>query len=794
MGGRGSGRRRVLSAPRASWQRLAALEGWSRILLVCIGLIAVSTLISTATSEAHVLAWWGSPVRRQGALTSVAMLGLASAVVVFSTDESFERLVTASLLGSIGPTVYALYQVLGIDPLTWDAGVLTRASSTFGNPLFFSGYLITVWPLTLGRAITHPRRASAWVLACLQLAALVAARSLGPALALLAAGGAVGLLVLAARGRRRGTVVLSGAAVVVSLVFVSAVPARLHRLIPPTPGVDGARPSGATAAVRIALWEAAARGVSARPGRLAFGSGPESMTGVLSRQAGAELRAFEGQDTSPDRAHNDTLEVLASLGVVGLVLHVALIVAALGAALTGLGLLESSRAGRFAWLAVAALLGAVAAATWIGGGLWGVALAPPAAFVFVLAAWVACHARDGIARPEAATIGIAAVTAAWVAHFMDAHLSVETVGSGLNAAVAMAMTAGLARSLGRGQPVPVGGASPDRRDRRERHGMAVLAGWTVAVLTVGLAGPQAESGGAVWLISATALVLAMSSTGIDRRSVAVSAATWLTVVSVWLLWPAPARGLASVPTSAAAMVGRVVVLYAAAAGCLAAVTRSLTRGPAAVTRQWRQTTAWSLSAAFLVALFSTRVASADVLTWFAGRSIRAHDYATAVALDEDAAGRDPSNDRALTQMADALMGQADAVGDAARGALLARAGDALAQARAIDPFEYHHPRNLAALQRRWARRLPVNERRAHLAEADRCTTTPLNWCQAARCCGRSGPISRPNAGCFRRRSPSSIAPRHWAQPPRLSRWGMRSCVPPAPTSPGPARRGRLRPT
>jgi tRNA1(Val) A37 N6-methylase TrmN6 len=48
----------------------------------------------------------------------------------------------------------------------------------------------------------------------------------------------------------------------------------------------------------------------------------------------------------------------------------------------------------------------------------------------------------------------------------------------------------------------------------------------------------------------------------------------------------------------------------------------------------------------------------------------------------------------------------------------AEARDALARARSVDPYEYHHPRNLAALQRRWARASPPDERRVHLDEAD----------------------------------------------------------------------------
>src|SRR6185503_7487820 len=93
---------------------------------------------------------------------------------------------------------------------------------------------------------------------------------------------------------------------------------------------------------------------------------------------------------------------------------------------------------------------------------------------------------------------------------------------------------------------------------------------------------------------------------------------------------------------------------------------------------------------------------------------------SAMALYRQAGERNPSNARAFTLLADALMSRADAAADTAeRSALFKEANDALARARVADPFEYHHPRNLAALYRRWARVSAAEVRQGYQDEADR---------------------------------------------------------------------------
>jgi hypothetical protein len=249
--------------------------------------------------------------------------------------------------------------------------------------------------------------------------------------------------------------------------------------------------------------------------------------------------------------------------------------------------------------------------------------------------------------------------------------------------------------------------------------MAILVGWSTAMLTIGLAGSQFAAGAALWLIAGTAWLLSIGVTGIDARGSAVSAATWLVMTAVWLSWRDVPDGASTVSAGALALLDRVPLFYVAAGGCLVLLTRSLTT-MSGHPRDWAIGATLGLLGGAAVAAFSIRLTGADILARAAILRANERDYASAVVLYRGTIERDRSNDGALTHLADALMTQADAIADrGARDALLSQAGDALARAQAANPFEYHHPRNLAALQRRWARGLSPEERGPHLAEADR---------------------------------------------------------------------------
>jgi hypothetical protein len=713
----------IIGSP-ATCRRLAtALDDWRRLMVLFAGIAAIAMLVSTMLSEAPQLAWWGSALRAHGTFTALCALLLLIAILFVASPAFVGQLTSVVIIGSIGPTVYAFGQVLGVDPLKADANPLDRASSTLGNPLFFAGYLVTVWPLLLGRAILASRAvaqggasrtitAGLWILFALQSAVLFGARARGPMLALLVATSIGGMIAIAVSGWHRLARILAGLTLVAAISFVIVAPAWMRAPSGRVTVDETVERTTGTATVRLILWEAIARGIRAHASQMVFGLGPESTTSLMSRFAGPDLRGFEGPDTAPDRAHNDTLERLASFGATGLALQMLMGGITLAAALGGLGLLPRARTRAFMIFAALVLIGSTAAAIGSGRGLWAVAIVAPAAAVIVISGWIAWLPRNhdrATEWPGWEAVPLGAATVAWLAHLIEVALSIDTVASSLTATAAVAIIVALGARAPDGT-VPLASKS-DRTAGEANDALAILAGWSVAVLTIALSASLRAAGFSVWAIAATTWALAVVIIGVDAGRIVRSLIAWLAVVLVWLLWR-DSPGATSSFAAAVALAGRLPLFYV-----LAAVTMVMTA--LARQRHWSSAIAVSVIAGSIVGGYAIRVTSADLLMPSAAR-LRESDGAAAIALYREAGGRNPSNARVFTQLADALMLQAEGIPEAPlRNARFKEASDALARAAVADPFEYHHPRNLAALHRRWARASAPNDRRAHQDDADR---------------------------------------------------------------------------
>jgi tetratricopeptide (TPR) repeat protein/O-antigen ligase len=72
-------------------------------------------------------------------------------LVAFSFDkkERIERLLLWIFLAATLVSLYGIIQILGLDPFMWKGAFGDRAFSTFGNPNFFSAFLVWVSPLLL---------------------------------------------------------------------------------------------------------------------------------------------------------------------------------------------------------------------------------------------------------------------------------------------------------------------------------------------------------------------------------------------------------------------------------------------------------------------------------------------------------------------------------------------------------------------------------------------------------------------------------------------------------------------
>lgn len=112
-------------------------------------------LLSTIFSITPEVSWWGSYQRLQGTYTFLSYV-LFFLVIAFNMRErrQLERLISFVLLANIPVALYGLLQHWKADPLPWQGDVVFRVTSSMGNAIFISAYLIMVVPLGLYRILT----------------------------------------------------------------------------------------------------------------------------------------------------------------------------------------------------------------------------------------------------------------------------------------------------------------------------------------------------------------------------------------------------------------------------------------------------------------------------------------------------------------------------------------------------------------------------------------------------------------------------------------------------------------
>ncbi|MFQ6100196.1 MAG: tetratricopeptide repeat protein [Anaerolineae bacterium] len=309
-------------------------------------LMAGVVLLSTFTSLSPLVSLWGSYQRQQGAyllLTFALWIFLVAAHL--RTSSQRRRLLTTIVVAG---SLVALTPLAEAFPrqefsLTW------RPGGTLGNPIFLGAYLILAIPFTLARFITQhaPRNTQhvsrftfhasrlVWAVAlALQLSALLITQSRGPWV-----GALVGLTLFAALalwptyrrlvliGLAAGILLVSG--LLIGLNFGLAPLARLSQLPYVERMVLPQDLHSGTVRVRLVLWRAAEEVVTAWPEvglepdrwydlRSLVGYGPDTAAIVYTAAYPPELAHIEDPSAIWDRAHNETLDLLAMQGWLGL--------------------------------------------------------------------------------------------------------------------------------------------------------------------------------------------------------------------------------------------------------------------------------------------------------------------------------------------------------------------------------------------------------------------------------------------------------------------------------------------
>jgi tetratricopeptide (TPR) repeat protein/O-antigen ligase len=374
--------------------------------------LAVVYLIATILSVSPSASFWGSYQRLQGTYTTLSYLVIFAAVAGnLRSRDQVNRLITVVVVTSLPIALYGVLQRYGLDPVPWQGDVSVRIASTLGNSIFVAAYLIMVFPLTMGRIVTHFRSivdndedrviihmvsATGYVfIAALQVIALYLSGSRGPAMGWLASTFILGLLLILLLRKRWLIVSVAVASLLLAgFLFVfnledspleslrnSSTIGRFGMLLDPDSN---------SALVRNYIWEGAADLVAPHEPlkfpdgrsdrfniiRPIVGYGPESMFVAFNQFYIPELGQVERRNASPDRSHNETWDALVTTGILGLFAYVMLFTAIFYYALKWLGYIVDNKHRVLFYLIYfsGGVIGAVGLSLWRGIPYGGVGL------------------------------------------------------------------------------------------------------------------------------------------------------------------------------------------------------------------------------------------------------------------------------------------------------------------------------------------------------------------------------------------------------------------------------------
>lgn len=275
----------------------------------------VSAIGSGNPWQVSVYGWFG---RADGLLTLLAVASLLLAAASLSKDE-IDRLVTWLLAAGALVVLEAMGQLLGATypPRSSYSGI----SAALGNPNFFAATTAILGVLALGRAMsssrpTWQRWAAGGLFLGLAASTLLSESVQGPVALAIGVVGAGVAWSLQHRGKGRSIGWgLSAAAIIAGLVGLMLIVLQV--------GPFAAVRQAETIGYRQAYWEAAWRMMTGLP---LFGSGPDGFSRQVAAFRTESYLAAPGSTIRVSAAHDIPLQYGATMGVIGLLAWLALMV------------------------------------------------------------------------------------------------------------------------------------------------------------------------------------------------------------------------------------------------------------------------------------------------------------------------------------------------------------------------------------------------------------------------------------------------------------------------------------
>jgi len=307
-----------------------------------VSIFLLVTFVATIFSTNPYFSFFGQYMYHMEGLWATLFYAILYFVVIANLDVSkIHRIILAFLAVSAITVVYGLLQFFGIEFVKWQVSSQERIWSSMGNPNFFAAFLLMSIPMTIVMLSELKRLngtklslkiISLIALLCLQVVCLNFTYSRASWLGLFF--GLTAILILQGRQLRKARKIFKFAVLVLGLVILflfslkaiemrrlalkNLEPLETHGLISRTVKrlISTVDLSEADAASRISGWKSALEMFKERP---FLGMGPDTLSINFRRYMFPEFTRLTGHSlANPAYAHNELLQIAATMGIIGL--------------------------------------------------------------------------------------------------------------------------------------------------------------------------------------------------------------------------------------------------------------------------------------------------------------------------------------------------------------------------------------------------------------------------------------------------------------------------------------------
>jgi len=242
-------------------------------------------------------------------------------VITAAEMKSVNGIVRAVLAGSVAVIIYALMQSAGLDFVAWTASPRERVWSTLGNPDFLGAYLIMVIPLAAAvflAAGSYAGKVSLFMLFLFLSGTLVLTKSRASWLGFFVSMGMFSALLREEIFKKHGKWALSFLGIVAASVLILAAIKPVFLAVVASRLFSITDMKEANIVSRLSGYGTAIEAIKKSP---LLGTGLDTFSITFRRHMSASYARSGGVLLHPGYAHNEFLQILLDMGIIGLSIY-----------------------------------------------------------------------------------------------------------------------------------------------------------------------------------------------------------------------------------------------------------------------------------------------------------------------------------------------------------------------------------------------------------------------------------------------------------------------------------------